>query len=76
MAQPYAAAGIEPPLEELLDDPIAYLVMRRDGLEPADVWRSVREARSRLAHPPATDRPADGPAAPPDIGGLRAAFWR
>ncbi len=50
MAQPYATAGIEPPLEELLDDPIAHLVMRRDGVELADVWRWVHEARSRLAH--------------------------
>ena len=50
MAQPYATAGIEPPLEELLDDPIAHLVMRRDGVEVADVWRWVHEARSRLAH--------------------------
>jgi hypothetical protein len=50
MTQPYATAGIEPPLEELLDDPIAHLVMRRDGVELADVWRWVHEARSRLAH--------------------------
>ena len=50
MAQPYATAGIEPPLEELLDDPIAHLVMRRDGVDVADVWRWVNEARSRLAH--------------------------
>jgi hypothetical protein len=49
MAQPYATAGIEPPLEELLDDPIAHLVMRRDGVELAEVWRWVQEARSRLA---------------------------
>jgi hypothetical protein len=45
----YTAAGIEPPLEELLDDQIARLVMRRDGIGPADVWRSVEQARSRLA---------------------------
>ena len=50
MAQPYATAGIEPPLEELLDDPIAHLVMRRDGVDVAEVWRWVHEARSRLAH--------------------------
>ena len=50
MAQPYATAGIEPPLEELLDDPIAHLVMRRDGIGVADVWRWVHEARARWAH--------------------------
>ncbi|HEX6114001.1 MAG TPA: hypothetical protein VFZ10_16985 [Geminicoccaceae bacterium] len=49
MAQQYAGAGIEPPLEELLGDEIARLVMRRDGLEPADVWRWIQEARSRPA---------------------------
>jgi hypothetical protein len=70
MAQPYATAGIEPPLQELLDDRIARLVMRRDGLEPADVWRWVEEARSRLAHTAATVRPGgeNAPVLPPEIG--------
>jgi hypothetical protein len=45
MGQGYAVAGIEPPLEELLDD----LIMRRDGIEPADVWRSIAAARARLS---------------------------
>jgi hypothetical protein len=58
MEHQYAAAGIEPPLEELLDDQIARLVMRRDGIGPADVWRSVEAARMRLARkaPPDTDK--------------------
>jgi hypothetical protein len=72
MAQPYAVAGIEPPLEELLDDRIARLVMRRDGIEPADVWRWVHEARSRWTHmaetPAATERPGRDVAPPPGIG--------
>jgi hypothetical protein len=51
MGQGYAVAGIEPPLEELLDDQIARLIMRRDGIEPADVWRSIAAARARLEHP-------------------------
>jgi hypothetical protein len=51
MGQGYAVARIEPPLEELLDDQIARLIMRRDGIEPADVWRSIAAARARLAHP-------------------------
>jgi hypothetical protein len=49
MEQEYAAAGVEPPLEELVDDQIAQLVMRRDGIGPADVWRTVEAARARLA---------------------------
>ena len=46
MGHGYAVAGVEPPLEELLDDQIARLIMRRDGLEPADVWRSIAAARA------------------------------
>jgi hypothetical protein len=49
MAQAYATAGIEPPLAELLNDPIAQLVMRRDGIAVADVWRAVEAARGRWA---------------------------
>jgi hypothetical protein len=49
MEQGYAAAGIEPPLEELLNDQIAQLIRRRDGIALADVWRAVELARSRLA---------------------------
>jgi hypothetical protein len=58
MEHQYAAAGIEPPLEELLDDQIARLVMRRDGIGPAEVWRSVEAARARLARkaPPDADK--------------------
>ena len=75
MAQPYATAGIEPPLEELLDDQIAHLVMRRDGLEAADVWRWVQEARARWAHTAATPDAAGPPGheaalvPPPEIRG-------
>ena len=58
MERAYSAAGIEPPLEELLDDQIARLVMRRDGIGSADVWRSVEAARARLARkaPPDADK--------------------
>ena len=63
MGHQYALAGVEPPLEELLDDQIARLIMRRDGIEPADVWRSIAAARARLAHPasnpPASRRDGD-----------------
>jgi hypothetical protein len=72
MTQPYATAGTEPPLEELLEDPIAHLVMRRDGVELADVWRWVQEARSRLAQTAAPEKRRGGevaPARPPEIKG-------
>ena len=42
MEHGYTAAGIEPSLEELLNDRIAQLVMRRDGISLADVWRPWR----------------------------------
>lgn len=48
MAQQYAAAGIEPPLQELLEDPITLLVMRRDGIGVADVRRAVAAGLSRF----------------------------
>lgn len=59
MEQGYAAAGIEPPLEELLNDRIAQLIMRRDGIALADVWRAVEAARLRLANSiqPAAEQP-------------------
>ena len=49
MEQAYTAAGIEPPLEELLNDRIVQLIMRRDGIAPVDLWRAVEAARLRLA---------------------------
>jgi hypothetical protein len=63
MEQGYAAAGIEPPLEELLNDQIAQLIRRRDGIALADVWRAVEMARSRLAS-------SAGPTAPDERRGL------
>jgi hypothetical protein len=35
----YTEAGVEPPLEELLDDPVVHLMMRADRLEPEQVRR-------------------------------------
>ena len=31
-------------VEELLDDPIAHLLMARDGIEPEQVWAHVNDA--------------------------------
>ena len=39
----------EPPIEELLADPILHLVLRRDRLELADTWLAIVDARQRLA---------------------------
>jgi hypothetical protein len=38
----YAHAGDEPPLEDLLQDPVVRLVMDADRLEPAQVRRLLR----------------------------------
>jgi hypothetical protein len=54
MKQPFDRAGIEPTLTEMLADPIVRLVMRRDGLSDADLWRAVRCGRHLLGY----DRPA------------------
>jgi len=36
---PYTEGGVEPPLDELLDDPVIHLMMRADRLEPEQVRR-------------------------------------
>jgi hypothetical protein len=56
----YARAGREPALEELLRDPVVQLVMRRDGLAPADVHRVVNAARWRLSSPSDAEDPTAG----------------
>jgi hypothetical protein len=38
----------EPPVDELLEDPIVHLVMARDGLSPEDVRAYIDLARRRL----------------------------
>ncbi len=45
----YAHAGDEPPLDELLRDPLVHLVMRADRLEPAQVRRWLRPRPSRAS---------------------------
>jgi hypothetical protein len=44
----YAEGGVEPPLEELLDDPVIHLMMRADRLEPEQV-RRLFTSRQRQA---------------------------
>lgn len=43
----YAGAGAEPPLEEVLDDPIVQLVMRSDRLDLTDVRAASLAMRLR-----------------------------
>ncbi len=38
----------EPALSDVMADPIVALVMRRDGLEPRDVWPLMLDAGGRL----------------------------
>jgi hypothetical protein len=42
--EPYTQAGVEPPLEELLHDPVICMLMRADRLEPEQV-RKLLSAR-------------------------------
>ncbi len=44
----YAAAGTEPPIAELLDDPITKALMASDRVRPEDVGALVETARRRL----------------------------
>lgn len=45
---PYAEGGIDPPLDELLDDPVIHLMMRADHLEPEQVRTLLTGRRAEL----------------------------
>jgi hypothetical protein len=45
----------EPELEEMLDDPIVRLVMRRDGIGPDEVLHTLEAAYRRLRRSRAAD---------------------
>jgi hypothetical protein len=45
---PWARAGIEPRLEEVLADPLVHQVMRRDGVTEAALRGVVGRAQARL----------------------------
>jgi len=76
--QPWGRPGIEPPLSEVLEDPIVQAVMRRDRVSRAalqavitDVLPWVRQApRSSSSSPSAPPAEKDGwsPAASPGAG--------
>jgi hypothetical protein len=38
----------EAEIQELIEDPVALLVMRRDGIAPEQLWATMRDARQRL----------------------------
>jgi hypothetical protein len=44
----WLAAGREPTLAEMLADPLVALVMRRDGVSPAELRSVVATAQTRL----------------------------
>jgi len=50
---PFAGAGDEPALAELLADPILHLLMRRDRLSDGDVLQAIARGRAALGerHP-------------------------
>ena len=44
--------GVEPPLREVLTDPIIQAVMRSDGVSLADLQSAIAETRRRLRRMP------------------------
>lgn len=44
-------AGQEPPLDDMLADPVMTLMLRRDGLTRDDVIEVMREARRHRGQP-------------------------
>jgi hypothetical protein len=51
-ARPWSAGGCEPCLEDVLADPIVHQVMRRDGVEPAQLRALIAVVRSRQRRKP------------------------
>jgi hypothetical protein len=49
MKRPYATAGVEPSVEEIISDPVMQFILRRDGLTTAEVWAAIDRARGALA---------------------------
>jgi len=47
-ARNWLEAGAEPALDDVLADPLVHLVMRRDGVSPAQLGAVVAAARARL----------------------------
>ena len=55
----------EPTIDEMLLDPTVITMMKRDGVEPDDVWSLIRDVSSRLRrHARSTIQSAERPSAP------------
>ena len=48
LARRWERCGAEPPIEEMLSDPVIEAVLRRDGLTRQDVLAVVETARHRI----------------------------
>jgi hypothetical protein len=46
--EPYAEAGIEPRLEDLLGDPLTRLLMQRDGVSDLSLRQLIGTAKEKL----------------------------
>ncbi len=46
-ARPWSTGGCEPRLEDVLADPIVRQLMRRDGVEPAELRALIARVRAR-----------------------------
>jgi hypothetical protein len=47
-SQPWGKAGVEPPLNELLADPVVRAIMQRDGVTTAALTTIIASAVSRM----------------------------
>jgi hypothetical protein len=56
----------EPPLSQVLDDPMTQVLMLSDGVDPRQLHHLIKEARQRIA---AADR--EEPSPPPPISHRR-----
>jgi hypothetical protein len=59
----WSRPGVEPDLEDLINDPIVRLLMRRDDLVPADLLEVVAQARAHLGQPATPPQTKARPAA-------------
>jgi hypothetical protein len=46
----YAQAGVEPRLDDLLNDPLTLAIMARDGVSPSHLHTLIGETRQVLRH--------------------------
>ena len=63
MSERYRRSGCEPPLEELLADPIVQLLLERDSIDPAALRRDLCSLREKLGRARAEAAPDEAAAA-------------